>query len=352
LSGGDGGDMVHSRPVINMPRGTHAPQPIMSLSPARWIKRVGHNAARRMPDIDQARLPSLFAPQVRTAERALRNALEPEDVRVCLCYGPYRNLTTLTAALLGLHEEVAVLNHAALRVFPEASVNFLRDGSLEKRRRFVSYAVFLSERGRRGDLGGSIVHSHAFESPAFREIYEERFPNGKTPQRVRAVFWKDPNRITNYAANHGIGLPALLAADPNVRVLLPIRNPVHCARSLQRTGHDRFLVKGRPPRFSAVLEAVVRSVAAFQDLAETFPDRCFQFIEDEIDVNLLRRLETFLALSGDPHWAEIAARLGAVRGTARVTPDEADLCRSLIDRHLANAPATASGLLRLLETHP
>ena len=321
----------------------------MSLYPARWIKRFGHNAARRLPEVDQARLPSLFAPQIRTAERSLRNALEPDDVRVCLCYGPYRNLTTLTAGLLGLHKEIAVLNHAALRIFPDASVNFLRDGSLQKRRRFVSYAVYLSERGRRGDLGGSIVHSHAFESAAFRDIYMERFPNGKTPQHVRAVFWKDPNRITNYAANYGIGLSALLETDPNLCVLLPIRNPVHCARSLQRTGHDRFLVKGKTPHFSAVLEAVVRSIAAFQDLANTFPDRCFQFFEDEIDVNLLRRLETFLELSGDPEWAEVSEQLGAVRSTAKVTPDEAEICRRLINRHLASAPAIESGIRRLLE---
>ena len=83
---------------------------------------------------------------------------------VCLTLGPYRNLTTLTAATLFLHPNCQVLNHAGKRIFGNRKVDFLSDYSKDKLDRFIQFAIKISSKGQRGKLGGSIIYSHAFDS--------------------------------------------------------------------------------------------------------------------------------------------------------------------------------------------
>ena len=83
---------------------------------------------------------------------------------VCLTLGPYRNLTTLTAATLFLHPHCQVLNHAGSRIFENQAVNFLADYSRAKFDRFIQFAIQISGGGKRGNFGGSITYSHAFDT--------------------------------------------------------------------------------------------------------------------------------------------------------------------------------------------
>ncbi|MEM7479491.1 MAG: hypothetical protein AAF483_31280, partial [Planctomycetota bacterium] len=60
---------------------------------------------------------------------------------VCLALGPYRNLTTLTAATLFLHPNCQVLNHAGSRIYGNTEVDFLADYSRERFDRFIQFAI-------------------------------------------------------------------------------------------------------------------------------------------------------------------------------------------------------------------
>ena len=77
---------------------------------------------------------------------------------VCLALGPYRNLTTLTAATLFLHPNCQVLNHAGNRIYGNEEVDFLSNYSKERFDRFIQFATQISIQGARGDVGGSITH--------------------------------------------------------------------------------------------------------------------------------------------------------------------------------------------------
>ena len=85
------------------------------------------------------------------------------DTLVCLA-GPYRNLTTLTASIAALHPNCQVLNHAQERILPHREVDFFSNYSLERWTQFLQYSLSLSVGGERGRNGGSILHSHAFDS--------------------------------------------------------------------------------------------------------------------------------------------------------------------------------------------
>ena len=117
---------------------------------------------------------------------------------LCICLGPYRNLTTLTGSLLFLHPTCQVLNHAALRILPFEKINFLFEYSDEKFNNFIKYGIYLSKNGTMGDLGGSITYSHAFQDKTLSEIYKNRFNDLKIKKEIEVLFWKDSMRVTNY----------------------------------------------------------------------------------------------------------------------------------------------------------
>src|SRR5262249_3854846 len=77
--------------------------------------------------------------------------------------GPYRILTTLTAACLGLHPGCAVLNRGLDRVLGRESVNPFAPERSPEFRRFVRLAELASLSGRRGVRGGSVRLSHAYD---------------------------------------------------------------------------------------------------------------------------------------------------------------------------------------------
>src|SRR5882672_10493469 len=109
---------------------------------------------------------------------------------VCLFLGPYRNLTPLTASLLSLHPHCQVLNHAGARVFAAPDVNFLLDPSVATLRRFCDFALSASQGGQRGNYGGSITLSHAFDSDVVRDAYRNRYGELLIKPSVDCLVWK------------------------------------------------------------------------------------------------------------------------------------------------------------------
>jgi hypothetical protein len=65
--------------------------------------------------------------------------------------GPYRNLTTLTASVLFLHPNCQVLNHAGNRIFGDEELDFIANYNNEIFEAFTRYAIYISQKGTRGD---------------------------------------------------------------------------------------------------------------------------------------------------------------------------------------------------------
>jgi hypothetical protein len=267
-----------------------------------------------------------------------------------MAVGPYRNLTTLTAAVLFLHPQCQVLNHAGDRIFGTEYDLFsaCTPGGVE---RFLRHAVALSAGGSRGAYGGSITFSHAFDR-------HRRLPTlfGATglplvKGDIRALFWKESHRISHRIRECGTNLSALLAADPRPRFLLPIRHPLDCAVSNIRTNHVRFF-RGLadPTDVGQVCDAVLDEIRQVCDLAERFPGRFRHFFEHSLDDEMLVGLEAFLELEHHAPWLALARE--AMTSTSRYVhpPARQARYRASVEAKFSDLPEVADGLLAFVGT--
>lgn len=227
------------------------------------------------------------------------------DVRsICVTLGPYRNLSTLTAAIVALHPQCQVLNHAYDRIsdrFQQAATT--RSPALFDA--LIQDMIELSQGGRRGDYGGTIVHSHAFDHDVVRELYRSRYGSTLVKPAIRCVYWKESLRVTNFLRQSEIDIRALLAAEPRLRFIMPIRNPLDCAISNARTGHFKLFGE-ETADLPRILDRVLDCLAWFADLQAQHPDRFFCYPQDEFGARLLSDLACFLSVDDDPQWIEDA----------------------------------------------
>src|SRR6185436_15572703 len=97
--------------------------------------------------------------QIAVNHPAREDSMEPrfgKPVRLAVLLGPYRNLTTLTTAVLALHPNVQALNHAAERLWRRDGLDFVAEPTAAVFTQFLATAMRESEGGSRGDYGGSI----------------------------------------------------------------------------------------------------------------------------------------------------------------------------------------------------
>jgi len=260
---------------------------------------------------------------------------------VAFLVGPYRNLSTLSAAVLSLHPQVQVLNHAGDRMLAQPALNFAADPRREVLEAFLSAAVENSAGGQRGQFGGSIVYSHAFSEPAVRAAYEARYGGQLVKTDARCFVWKEPMRLQQRWMRRAGSLEALLASCDEVRLLAPFRRPLDVALSSMKTGHSRMLTGKEEPTFEETLEAVLDAFAWVLRHRDRWPDRVFFYTQWEVDEGLFRRMARFLSLTEDARWIEDAVRCFAVRRPMPATDDQYALFRERTPRKLAAWPQLA-----------
>lgn len=201
---------------------------------------------------------------------------------VGLFVGPYRNLTTLTAAVLALHPRCQVLNHAGDRLL----------------------------RGRKDFIG--------------------RYSD----QRLRG---DGPNLIT-----------ALVAQNPKLRFLLPVRDPLACAMSNVRTTHAVWMGTSGADDPAVVVDRIAEMIAWFSAIADRHPDRCSLFYQDDAPEEICRSLASLLALEGDPMWVSAVETAFTVESTRYDYPPRLrSAFVQAVERHLANAPEVATRVMAL-----
>ena len=221
---------------------------------------------------------------------------------VCLALGPYRNLTTLTASVIGLHPNCQVLNHGGGRVFSANRLNFIKDYETTKFEAFTKYAIYASGRGQRGVEGGSIVYSHAFKDQ-MKNVYEDRYGGDLTKSEIECVFWKESLYTSIELRENAFDFDKAFSLNDKLRFLMPIRNPLDCATSnISTKMYKIFPNLDYGASFEEVLEAVLDEFNYFFTLAEKYPDRFYCFFEHEFSGETLNELARFLGVEVDKRW--------------------------------------------------
>ncbi|MAG55951.1 MAG: hypothetical protein CMJ83_06650 [Planctomycetes bacterium] len=255
---------------------------------------------------------------------------------VCLFLGPYRNLTTLTASLLALHPTCQVLNHGKGEVFRDPGDNFLLNSDPAAFDRFLDVALAHSEGGQRGDRGGSITLSHAFDHDVMRDAYQRRYGDTRVKDVVECLVWKESLRTSNTLRKHAVDLDALFDREPRVRFLMPIRHPLDTARSNLKTGHwEIFRGLDSEPTMEAVIDAVIDEIAWFLDQRVRRPDRFFCYFQDAVDAELLAVITRFLDVAADGTWIADALACYDVQSRYQHDPSHVAHYRAEVERRLA-----------------
>lgn len=269
---------------------------------------------------------------------------------VCLALGPYRNLTTLTAATLFLHPNCQVLNHASDRVFGISEIDFLSDFSKRKLDRFIRFAIWISVKGKRGDYGGSITHSHAFSSGhVMQELYQST-NTGLLKEEVKSLFWKESLKTSNLIRGKGIDLNSIFDSDERLRFLLPIRNPMDCAISNLKTGHvNLFRSLRKKPGKTEVVQAILDEIHWFAALQKENSERFFCYFEHEISRQMLLRLADFLKLDADETWITNALTAMKIKSGYEHDKELVDYYRHAVNEDFTEFPLLSNGLLRFIE---
>ncbi len=273
---------------------------------------------------------------------------------VCLALGPYRNLTTLTAAVLFLHPHCQVLNHAGDRVFGRSEVDPFGSSGFDPEwlRRFTQFAMLIATKGKRGAHGGAIIHSHAFDDEhRLNELVRAVGADVRKPH-ARCLFWKESLKTANVMRARRIDLRRIFAQDDDrLRFLLPIRHPLDCAVSNVRTGHATLFEHGRrPSNVHDVIDAVLREIAWFGELQQQFPERCFHYFQHEISREMLTRLARFLRLEPMPRWLDAAVIAMEVGEGYQHDAALRKEYRGKVEARFAKLPQLREGLLRFATT--
>jgi hypothetical protein len=281
-------------------------------------------------------------------DRITARSLDIKDCEsVCLALGPYRNLTTLTAATLFLHPNCQVLNHAGNRIFGNRHVDFLSDYSEERLDHFIQFAIKISGKGRGGYVGGSITHSHAFDSA--HEMKNEFRKTGLAlkKEKIKCLFWKEPLITSNMVREKNVDLGRIFQKSDRLLFLMPIRNPMDCAISNLKTGHvDQFRTLNGDSSVYEVMQAIMDEIYWFASQKKKYPGRFFYYFEHSITREMLTDLATFLKL--DPNEVWLSNAMSVMISKSNYEHDSALLSfyRKIVMNKFAHFPVLSEQLLK------
>jgi hypothetical protein len=256
---------------------------------------------------------------------------------VVMAIGPNRNMTTLTASLIALHPNCQVLNNAAYRHMERAEA-LLRDPNQPEYERFVRSSIYKSQGGRRGHYGGSITLSHAFDRPAVREAYERRFGEARLKDDIRCVYWKSAVQLTALLREQGLDLARTAEANPKVRFLMPMRNPVDCAKSNLRLGHYRHFPEVADRPIEEVVDFFVGLIGWFLDLRKRHPKNFFCYVQTDFGRQTLVDLAGFLGLPVDETWISDCLTSTLQGKPYDYEPELVTSYHQSLEKHLADHP--------------
>jgi hypothetical protein len=297
---------------------------------------------------------AVFRPWLRVRKELDLHAarrVESGTVRsVCLMLGPYGNLTTLIGALLFLHPNCQVLNHAGERIFGDPRLDFIGEYSEQRFEAFLRYALYIAQGGQAGAYGGSIAHSHAFRDKC--GVLDDLRRSGICAARpaANALLWKESLRTSNHLRASRFDWDKAFASNQRLRFLLPVRNPLDCAVSNIKTGHVKIFAGAKPaPTVEDALEYILDEILWFADLRRRYPARFHCFFEHGLGREALAALAGFLGLEPSEGWLASALESFGVRPGYQHPGALVDRFRSLVAERFAPHSGFAKQLLRFVE---
>lgn len=240
---------------------------------------------------------------------------------------------------MALHPEVMVLNHAYMRIFADPAHDFLRTPTPETLGAFARSAGEMALGGEQGQVGGHILHSHAFKADeALRQTYLDRYGWGTKPGG-KCLVWKDATYVTNHIAKHKLDVGAAARSLPALRFIAMVRNPVDIAISSIRKGYSTALVGAdKKDDFGAVFSQMLHRFAWFSSYAVERPDQFrFVFQDELLDPENLAGLCDFLAISTPQSWLDDIARLIRLRDSYPIAEDRKAQLKALTMRIIPDA---------------
>ncbi len=265
---------------------------------------------------------------------------------VVILFGPYRNLTTLLASVLSLHPVCQVLNHAGERVLNDKKKNFLVKYNEKKFLNFLKFALYASQSGRRGQYGGGIFFSHAFDYEIMKEKYYSRY-NNHLKQEIKCIFWKESLKISNFIRDNNVNLEKILKENEKIKFILPVRNPIDCAFSNLKTGH----IKHFPDRilnFQDCLQSIFKEFVFFLKLKEKNPKRFFYFFEDDF-ISRLSEIACFLDLAPDKRWLKDSSEVININVHYNYSKKEKEKYFELLEKYFKDYPEFKIRLMKIIE---
>lgn len=268
---------------------------------------------------------------------------------ICMLSGPYRNLTTLTASMAALHPNCQVLNHAQGRILNHRKVDFFSKYSSERFYNFLRYAIHLSLSGYRGVLGGSILLSHAFDKTIVREKYRERFGDSPLKEDIRCLLWKEGLHLKNHLIQNSIKEIELVSRNRRIRFILPIRNPLDCARSNQSTGMSNIFINiNVDSTFHDVIKEILDEILSFLINKEQYPENFFYYYQHTFDESVLREFCDFMRLPFDKVWRDSVLQIYNIKPSYSHKKEDVSFYKHYVNNKFKKFPDAVENLLKFV----
>ena len=226
------------------------------------------------------------------------------------------------------------------RIYSQPELDFLAEYSEEKFLNFSHFALVMSQGGERGSYGGSIKLAHAFaDHDVMNKVYEERYGNALVKDKVASLVWKESNLTSNHLRKNKVDVAQLLASNDKLRFLMPIRNPMDCARSNQRTGIKKYLGEFEEENeLAAILDRVVEEMAWVLALAQQHPNRFFYYFQNELSTDTLKDMARFLEIAPDERWLSDAQQVMEIKGGYEHSPATITAYKQTLDKYFVEMP--------------
>lgn len=225
-------------------------------------------------------------------------------------------------------------------------MDFLSNFNQERFDSFIRFAIQISSGGGRGSIGGSIIHSHAFDAEHKIKETFSKMSLDLTKQEIKCLFWKELLRTSNLILEKNIDLVDILAKEERLRFLMPKRNPLDCAKSNLKTGHlTRFRGLNKGSSDFEVLQAILDEIYWFASYKEKIPNRFFYFFEHSISQEMLVNLATFLKLDPNKVWLSNALSVMVTKSNYEHDRKFLAFYRETINEKFSRFPALSEELL-------
>ena len=134
----------------------------------------------------------------------------------------------------------------------------------------------------------------------------------------------------------------------NLKLILPIRNPIDCAKSNLDSGHWRFLATSECATFDYLVTAILTNIRRLHSHPALTPDRFLMVWQPELTSKSLVDLCEFCGIHPDRRWMENVATNVTIKKRS-ATGEEKSLYAGQVDLLFRDLPMMHERLLDFIK---